>query len=186
MAETAAKTSKPRKRATKPKTARAAPAKNGGSTAVATRSNRDEAKSRFNAALEEARAGAAALGAEARERVGGYAGQARTRSGDWASDAKTKAGELAVQGKGKASEALTGLSRMVNDNAPTIDEKVGKQYGDYARSASRKLQETAQALDQKSVEELGEDAREFVRKSPAAAVGLAALAGFLLARILRR
>ena len=157
-----------------------------GGNAVATRSNRDEAKSRFNAALEEARAGAAALGAEARERVGGYAGQARTRSGDWASDAKTKAGELAVQGKGKASEALTGLSRMVNDNAPTIDEKVGKQYGDYARSASRQLEETAQALDRKSVEELGEDAREFVRKSPATAVGLAALAGFMLARLFRR
>lgn len=182
MAETAAKTSKPRKRATKPK---AAPAKNGGN-AVATRSNRDEARSRFNAALEEARAGAAALGAEARERVGGYAGQARTRSGDWASDAKTKAGELAVQGKSKASEALTGLSRLVNDNAPTIDENVGKQYGDYARTASRRLEETAQALDRKSVEELGEDAREFVRKSPATAVGLAAIAGFMLARLFRR
>jgi len=185
MAATTAKTSKPRKAAAKPKTRRTAPAKNGG-TAVATRSNRDEAKSRFNAALEEARAGAAALGAEARERVGGYAGQARTRSGDWADEAKTKAGELAVQGKSKASEALTGLSRLVNDNAPTIDENVGKQYGDYARTASRKLEETAQALDRKSVEEIGEDARQFVRKSPATAVGLAALAGFMLARLFRR
>jgi len=185
MAETAAKTSKPRKRATKPKTTRAAPAQNGGN-AVATRSNRDEAKSRFNAALEEARAGAAALGAEARERVGGYTSQAATRSSDWAGEAKTKAGELAVQGKTKASEALTGLSRMVNDNAPAIDENVGKQYGDYARTASRKLEETAQALDRKSVEEIGEDAREFVRKSPATAVGLAAFAGFMLARLFRR
>ena len=51
---------------------------------------------------------------------------------------------------------------------------------------SRKLEETAQSLDQKSVEELTEDAREMVRKSPAAAVGLAALAGYLLARLLRR
>ena len=91
-----------------------------------------------------------------------------------------------MQGKSKASEALTGLSRLVNDNAPTIDENVGKQYGDYARTASRKLEETAQALDRKSVEELGEDAREFVRKSPATAVGLAALAGFMLARLFRR
>jgi ElaB/YqjD/DUF883 family membrane-anchored ribosome-binding protein len=181
MAETAARTSKPRKAAAKPRK----PAKNGGS-AVATRSNRDEAKSRFNAALEEARAGAAALGAEARDRVGAYGTQARTRGNDWADDAKTKAGELAVQGKSKASEALTGLSRLVNDNAPTIDENIGPRYGDYARSASRKLEETATALDRKSVEELGEDAREFVRKSPAAAVGLAALAGFLLARLLRR
>jgi ElaB/YqjD/DUF883 family membrane-anchored ribosome-binding protein len=181
MAETAAKTSKPRKAAAKPR----ATAKNGG-TAVATRSNRDEAKSRFNAALEEARAGAAALGAEARDRVGGYAGQARDRGGDWAGDAKTKAVGFARDGKTKASEALNSLGRVVNENAPTIDENLGRQYGDYARTASRKLHETAQALDQKSVEQIGEDAREFVRKSPAAAVGLAALAGFLLARLLRR
>jgi ElaB/YqjD/DUF883 family membrane-anchored ribosome-binding protein len=181
MAETAAKTTKPRKPAAK----KAGAAKNTG-TSVATRSNRDEAKSRFNAALDEARAGAAALGAEAKERAGAYRETARTRSGDWAGEAKSKAGELAVQGKSKASEALTGLSRLVNDNAPTIDENLGAKYGDYARTASRKLEETATTLDGKSVEDLGEDARQFVRKSPAAAVGLAALAGYLLARLLRR
>ena len=53
-------------------------------------------------------------------------------------------------------------------------------------SASQKLQQTATRLEQRSVEELGEDAREMVRKSPAAAVGLAALAGFMLARLFRR
>lgn len=184
MAETAAKTTKPRKGAVKPAATRAATAKNGGS--AVSRAPRDEAKSRFNTALEEARAGAALLGAEAKERVGVYRDQARTRGGDWAGEAKTKAGELAVQGKSKASEALTGLSRVVNENAPTIGENLGPKYGEYARTASRKLEETAQRLDQKSVEELGEDAREMVRKSPAAAVGLAALAGYLLARLLRR
>ena len=184
MAETAAKTSKPRKTAAKPTTT--TPAGEGDGTAVAARSNRDEAKSRFNAALDEARAGAAALGAEARDKVGTYRDQAKTRSGDWAGEAKGKAVGLARDGKAKASEALTGLSRVVEDNAPTIDENLGSQYGDYARTASRKLQETAQRLDQKSVEELGDDAREFVRKSPGTAVGLAALAGFLLARLLRR
>ena len=61
-----------------------------------------------------------------------------------------------------------------------------KEEQELSLKASRKLQETATRLDQKSVEELGEDARELVRKSPAAAVGLAALAGFLLARLLRR
>ena len=180
MAETAAKTSKPRKTA-----AKSTGAKNGG-TAVATRSNRTEAKSRFNAALEEARAGAAALGAEARERVGAYGSQARTRSDDLAGTAKTQAVELARDGKTKASEALNSLSRMVDENAPAIDDNLGAKYGDYARTASQKLQQTATKLEQKSVEELGEDAREMVRKSPAAAVGLAALAGFMLARLFRR
>jgi ElaB/YqjD/DUF883 family membrane-anchored ribosome-binding protein len=181
MAETAAKTTKPRKAAAKPTGA----ARNGG-TATAAPSKRDEAKSRFNAALEEARAGAALLGADAKERVSEYGTQARTRGDDFAVTAKTRAAELAVQGKSKASEALTGLSRLASENAPTIDENLGPKYGEYARTASRKLEETAQRLDQKSVDELTEDAREMVRKSPAAAVGLAALAGFLLARLLRR
>jgi len=133
-----------------------------------------------------ARAGAALLGAEARERVGGYGSQARARGDDWVGEAKTKAGELAVQGKAKASGALSGLSRVVGDSAGKVEENLGAKYGDYARTASQKLQQTADSLDRKSVEDLGEDAREMVRKSPAAAVGLAALAGFLLARLFRR
>ncbi len=75
---------------------------------------------------------------------------------------------------------------MVGDNAAAIDEKVGVKYGDYARTASRTLQETADKLDQKSLEQLGDDAREMVRKSPAAAVGIAALVGFFIASIFRR
>ncbi len=71
------------------------------------------------------------------------------------------------------------------DNAPTLDEKLGPKYGDYARSASRSLQETAAKLDSKSVEELGEDAREAVRRNPGKAVGIAAIAGFFLARLFR-
>ena len=176
MAETTAKTAKPRKTAAKSSNPRKSP----------TTTKAVQAKSRFNAALEEAKAGAALLGAEATDRVGLYGTQARERGDDWAAEAKTRAAELAVQGKSKASEALTGLSRVVNENAGTIDENLGPKYGEYARTASQKLQDTARALEQKSVEELGEDAREMVRKSPAAAVGLAALAGFLLARLFRR
>ena len=145
-----------------------------------------EARSRFNAALDEARAGAVALKSEAREKATAYGSQARERGEDWVVEAKTKAGELAVEGKARASEAMTSLAKIVDDNAGTIDEKLGAKYGDYARSASKSLSSTATKLDQKSLDELGEDAREMVRKSPAAAVGLAALAGFLVARILRR
>ena len=72
------------------------------------------------------------------------------------------------------------------DNAGTLDEKLGPKYGDYARSASRSLQETAAKLESKSVDELTEDAREMVRKNPGAAVGIAAVAGFFLARLFRK
>ena len=67
MAETTAKTAKPRKTPA-PKT----PASGGNAASPAlTSSKRAEAKSRFNAALVDARAGAALLGEDERERAEG-------------------------------------------------------------------------------------------------------------------
>ena len=172
---------------TKPKKPAKQTAKN-----PAPASNTDEAKSRFNAALEEAKAGAVALKAEAGERAGAYREQAKGKRDTLMADAKgygdqakTKAGELAGEGKKKTSDAISGLANLISETAPKIDEQLGEKYGDYARSASRSLQESAAKLDTKSVDELGEDAREFVRKSPGTAVGIAAVAGFLLARLFR-
>jgi len=152
--------------------------------------HKSEAKAKFSRALEEAKAGAAELGAEAKHRAGAYREKAVAKSGDWVDDAKAygeqakaKAGELAVHGKTRASDALAGLGKLVADNAEAIDDKVGPRYGDYARTASRKMQETAARIEAKDFEEIGEDAREFVRKSPGLAVGLAAVAGFVLARL---
>jgi hypothetical protein len=187
---------------TAPKTARAAPKADtaqsaGASTQAAGASDgrsgkRTEAKQRFGKALEEAKAGAAALGDEARERAEGYRNQARARSEDWVDEAKAygrkarvKGKELAVEGKARASDALAQLGKVVSDKAGQIDAGLGTQYGDYARGASRSLQETAARLDAKSLDELGDDAREFVRKSPGLAVGLAAVAGYMIARVFR-
>ena len=78
-----------------------------------------------------------------------------------------------------------GHGKVVADTAPQIDEKLGEQYGDYARKASRSLTEASAKLETKSLEELGDDAREFVRKSPGTAVGIAAVVGFLVARLFR-
>ena len=172
-------------------TKKAAPKKKAAAKAPA--SNKAEAKTRFNAALEEAKAGAAALRAEAGDRAIAYREQAKGRGEDWVTEAKAygeqakgKAGELAVEGKTRASDALASLGKMVSDNAAAIDERFGSQYGDYARKASRSLQEASVKLDNKSVEEIGEDAREAVRKSPGLAVGLAAVAGFMIARMFSR
>lgn len=179
------KTAKPRAKAA-PKRKTAANKGNGSSAA------RTEAKARFSKALDEARAGAMALGSEAKARAESYGADARARSEDWVDEAKAygkqakvKGKELAVEGKAKASDALAQLGKAVSDNAGQIDERFGSQYGDYARTASRSLQETAAKLDAKSVDELGEDAREFVRKSPGLAIGLAAVAGYMIARIFR-
>ncbi len=176
MAQTPAKTAAK-------STAKTAKAKPAAAKAKAPAGNTADAKQKFTRAIEEAKAGAAALTAEARER-------ATAKSSDWVDEAKVygeqakaKAGELAVEGKARASDAIAGLGKLVEDNASTIDDRLGTKYGDYARSASRKMKETAEKIDAKNLDELGEDAREMVRKSPGLAVGIAAVAGFLVARL---
>lgn len=151
-----------------------------------------ESKAKFAKAIEEAKAGAQALGKEAQDRAGEVRERVATASGEWIEEAKVKgaqakdrAYELAVEGKTKASDAISGLGKIVADNAPAIDEKLGPKYGDYARNAARSIQETAAKIEAKDLGELGEDAKEFVRKSPGLAVGLAAVAGFFLARFVK-
>lgn len=176
--------------------AKAAPRKSGATARASdaprspTGAHAAEAKSRFNAALEEAKAGAAALRAEAGSRAGAYREQAKDRSNDIVNDARaygdkalTRAGELAAEGKNAASDLIASLGKVVGERAEDIDQRLGAQYGDYARQASRSLTETSAKLEAKSVDELGDDAREFVRKSPGVAVGLAAVMGFFLARL---
>jgi hypothetical protein len=140
MAETANTTAKTRR--TPARTTRSKPAAAKGSDGenpLLEESNTAKAKSRFNAALEEAKAGAAALGAEAKDRAGAYRGKAMSKGEDYGAQARAKATELAREGKARASDALAGLGKVVADNAPALDDKLGTRYGDYARSASRSL-----------------------------------------------
>jgi ElaB/YqjD/DUF883 family membrane-anchored ribosome-binding protein len=92
---------------------------------------------------------------------------------------------FADDGKSKATGALDELAKAIEDAASTIDEKVGAQFGDYARSASGQVTGLAESLKNKDVDELLDDARELIRKSPGIAVGTAAALGFVVARLLR-
>lgn len=91
----------------------------------------------------------------------------------------------ATKGKDRATEAVGSISKLIRDSASTIDENVGKQYGDYARSAADMVEGFAGKMDAKDVDALADDARQFVRKSPAVAIGAAAAIGFVLARLVR-
>lgn len=162
-----------------------------------------EAKAKFAKALDEARAGAQVLAGQAQGKAKAMATQAQEKAGAartraveqgealledakvYGTQAKEKAADLAREGKIRASEAISGLGQIVAETAPTIDEKLGEKYGDYARSAARTIQEGAAKLEAKDLGELGNDAKELVKKSPGVAVGLAAIAGFFLARLFR-
>jgi hypothetical protein len=99
--------------------------------------------------------------------------------------ASEKAFDFASQGKDRATNALEELAKVVNDAAATVDDKVGSDYGDYARRAADAVSGAAAALREKDVETLYEDARAFVSKSPAIAVGAAIVIGFAVARLAR-
>lgn len=96
-----------------------------------------------------------------------------------------KAREYADQGKAKAKESLGQLSKMLEDAAGQIDEKVGAQYGDYARSAATQVTGFADRIEAKDIDELVGDVREFVRRSPGVAIGAAATIGFLISRLVQ-
>ncbi len=91
----------------------------------------------------------------------------------------------AEKGKERATEAVASISKLIRDTAATIDDNVGKQYGDYARTAADTVEGFAGKMDAKDVDAIVTDAREFVRKSPAVAIGAAAAIGFVLARLVR-
>lgn len=193
-AKPAAKKAAARKPAAKPAARKPAAAKPATTRRAATRktANTTEAKAKFARAIEEARAGAQALGKEAQAKAGVYRDQFSTRSSDWvdeakdmAGQAKVRAGELANEGKAKTSDAIASLGKIVADNAKTIDEKLGARYGDYARTAARTMQETAAKIEAKELNELADDTKEFVRKSPGLALGIAAVAGFMLSRVFK-
>lgn len=96
-----------------------------------------------------------------------------------------KARSFADTGKDRATGALDEFSTLMRDAATSVDDKLGEQYGRYARSAADQISGFAESLRGKQVDDLLDDARGFVKNSPAVAVGIAAGVGFVLARLLK-
>jgi ElaB/YqjD/DUF883 family membrane-anchored ribosome-binding protein len=114
------------------------------------------------------------------------AGQfAREEASKLFGQAGDKARSFADTGKERATGALDEFSTLMRDAATSVDEKLGEQYGAYARSAADQISGFAESLRGKQVDDLLDDARDFVKKSPAVAVGVAAGVGFVLARLLK-
>ncbi|WP_019516975.1 hypothetical protein [Sphingomonas sp. Mn802worker] len=90
---------------------------------------------------------------------------------------------LAEDGKSKATDALGQLTQILNDAAAQVDDKIGTQYGQYARNAADQVQSFGAKLDETTVDEIFDEARELVKKSPGVAVGIAAALGFVVARL---
>ncbi|MEG3086506.1 hypothetical protein [Sphingomonas sp. PB4P5] len=88
-------------------------------------------------------------------------------------------------GKSRANSALDELAQMINDAAGTVDDKIGAQYGQYARTAADTVSGFSDSLKAKNVDDLIADATAFAKKSPAIAIGTAAALGFVLIRLVQ-
>jgi hypothetical protein len=74
---------------------------------------------------------------------------------------------------------------MIGDTAPGIEERLGPEYGDYARRAAGSIENVANTIAEKDPDELIDDTRNFVRNSPGVALAGAAVVGFVIARLLK-
>jgi ElaB/YqjD/DUF883 family membrane-anchored ribosome-binding protein len=99
--------------------------------------------------------------------------------------AADKARGLVGQGLERGGEALANVSKLIGDTATGLDERLGEEYGDYARKAASALEDAANNIAAKDPDELIDDTREFVRKSPGVALAGAAIIGFALVRLVK-
>jgi hypothetical protein len=101
------------------------------------------------------------------------------------SQAGTRIRGIADEGKEKATGLLDDFSEVITDAAKAVEGKFGEDYGAYAHRAAGAVSGLAEKVRGKSVDDLLDDTRDFVRKSPAIAIGIAAIAGFALIRLLK-
>jgi ElaB/YqjD/DUF883 family membrane-anchored ribosome-binding protein len=124
-------------------------------------------------------------GTRSRQSDSGVVGQLKEQASSLRGQAAGRVRDFAEGGKTRASDALDDLSKVVNDTADSIDERLGGDYGDYARRASDAVSGFAETLRSKDVDELYGQVTQAVRKSPVIAVGIAAVVGFTLVRLVK-
>jgi hypothetical protein len=115
----------------------------------------------------------------------GLADRLRTGGERLSSQAGEKARGFVTQGLERSAEALGNVAKLVGDTAPGIEERLGPEYGDYARRAASAIENAANTIAAKDPDELIDDTREFVRNSPGLAMAGAAIVGFVVARLLK-
>jgi hypothetical protein len=115
----------------------------------------------------------------------GVLDQLKSQASSLRDQAGGRAREFAESGKARATEALEEVSRVVGDAAESIDERLGSEYGEYARRAADAVSGFADTLRNKEVDELYDNARSAVRQSPGVALAAAAVVGFALVRLVK-
>lgn len=176
-----------------PKTRKASATKSGTGKAApkSTTKSAATAKAKTTAStVKKAAARTAGVAASAAGAAATAAGKTISESVDWRAQAdqiKNQAADMArsaaATAKDSTGSAMQNLARLINETADTVDSKLGPAYGDYTRSAASAVANAAKSLDDADIDQLLDEARAFVKKSPAVAIGAAAVAGFVLMRL---
>jgi ElaB/YqjD/DUF883 family membrane-anchored ribosome-binding protein len=178
-------TDTPAPRKPRAKTATKAPAAASAATTAMPKTAKPKSAPRAATPARPVRAQIAATGETMRTEAQRKIAQLGDEMARLYAQAGERAGDMARQGKGKAADGLSSLARTIDDSAATVDDRLGKQYGDFARSAAGTVASLAGTLEQQDLDELLASTRDFVKKSPAVAIGSAAVVGFMLARLMR-
>ena len=125
------------------------------------------------------------VGGTRAERASAVLDKVRSGSEKLSGQAAEKARGLVGQGLERSAEALANVGKLVGDTADGLDERLGQEYGDYARRAAGAIEDAANSIASKDADELIDDTRNFVRKSPGIALAGAAIVGFALARLIK-
>ena len=77
--------------------------------------------------------------------------------------AADRARELVGQGLERGGEALANVSKLVGDTAASLDDRLGEEYGEYARRAASALEDAAGKLSAKNPDELIDEGKAYAR-----------------------
>ena len=94
--------------------------------------------------LDETESGGRAMPSDRQPAIADRFRARRARSSP--SQAGEKARGLVSQGLERSAEALANVAKMVGDTAPGIEERLGPEYGDYARRAAAAIENAANAI----------------------------------------
>ncbi len=113
------------------------------------------------------------------------AGRDAPRGTSLVSVAESRLMELAEDGKAELARSFDGLVMLAHEFAAKLDSNNIGPFGDYLRQAAGALEGLQETLRDRPVAHLLDDGRDLVRRSPQMAIGVALIAGFIAARLVK-
>ena len=133
------------------------------------------------AAADAVRDGAGEVAGEVRNRVGEALGDAKAQGEEVVGAVRERAGSVVEDGVAAGAERAQGFARAIHHAADDL-EGSSPEVARHVRTAAGAIEGIAANLRDRSAGELLSELTDFARRQPTAFFGVAAIAGFALAR----